>query len=146
MFQHQNLIASKFALFYRFTDSAKRKDTIEQFPIFAGLVDQQYYSELIYLESLSLTLRRKQRTLTQRQKTYNYVQNHLLPLVTDYYALLHKTLPETKKYTQIISLAQNPPEFDDSSLFQDDSIVTRYHALNAELEYKRDQRRQLAAG
>lgn len=142
MFQHQNLIASKFALFYRFTDSAKRKDTIEQFPIFAGLVDQQYYSELIYLESLSLTLRRKQRALTQRQKTYNYVQNHLLPLVKDYYALLHKTLPETKKYTQIISLAQNLPEFDDSSLFQDDSIVTRYHALNAELEYKRDQRRQ----
>ena len=70
------------------------------------------------------------------------MQNHLLPLVKDYYALLHKTLPETKKYTQIISLAQNLPEFDDSSLFQDDSIVTRYHALNAELEYKRDQRRQ----
>lgn len=33
LFQHQNLIASKFALFYRFSDFYKRKDVIEQFPI-----------------------------------------------------------------------------------------------------------------
>ena len=32
LFQHQNLMASKFALFYRFSDYYKRKDTIEQFP------------------------------------------------------------------------------------------------------------------
>ena len=47
LFQHQNLMASKFALFYRFSDFYKRKDIIEQFPVFAGLIDQEYYSDLI---------------------------------------------------------------------------------------------------
>lgn len=38
LFQHQNLMASKFALFYRFSAFYKRKDVIEQFPIFAGII------------------------------------------------------------------------------------------------------------
>ena len=38
LFQHQNLMASKFALFYRFSDYYKRKDVIDQFPVFAGMI------------------------------------------------------------------------------------------------------------
>lgn len=143
MFQHQNLIASKFALFYRFTDFAKRKDAIEQFPVFAGLVDQQYYSDLIRLESLKSSLRTKKLALTRMNKRVDYVQQHLLPLIEDYYALLGLELPEAKTTTQIVSLAKKLPEFDDASLFQDDSIVQRYHSLNRSLEEKRDQRRQI---
>ena len=47
LFQHQNLMASKFALFYRFSDFYKRKDVIDQFPVFAGMISQEYYSDLI---------------------------------------------------------------------------------------------------
>lgn len=46
LFQHQNLVANKFALFYRFDDSFKRKKTIMEFPVFLGLVDQEYYNLL----------------------------------------------------------------------------------------------------
>ncbi|WP_297430407.1 hypothetical protein [Clostridium sp.] len=49
LFQHQNLMASKFALFYRFSDFYKRKDIIDQFPVFAGIIGQEYYSDLIEL-------------------------------------------------------------------------------------------------
>lgn len=143
MFQHQNLIASKFALFYRFTDFAKRKDAIEQFPIFAGLVDQQYYSDLIRLESLKSSLRTKKLALNRMNKRVDYVRQHLLPLIENYYALLGIKLPEVKTTPQIVTLAKNLPEFDDNSLFQDDSIVQRYHSLNLLLEQKRDQRRQV---
>ena len=52
LFQHQNLIASKFALFYRFSDYYKRKDVIDQFPVFAGIVNQEYYSDLITVSDL----------------------------------------------------------------------------------------------
>ena len=52
MFQHQNLMASKFALFYRFSDYYKRKDAIDQFPVFAGMIGQEYYSTLIELNNL----------------------------------------------------------------------------------------------
>ena len=42
-------MASKFALFYRFSDFYKRKDVIDQFPVFAGMISQEYYSDLIQL-------------------------------------------------------------------------------------------------
>lgn len=41
--QHQNLIANKYSLFYRFDEKEKRDQTIENFKIFAGFVDQAYY-------------------------------------------------------------------------------------------------------
>lgn len=48
LFQHQNLMASKFALFYRFSDFYKRKDAIEQFPVFAGIISQANYIDPLF--------------------------------------------------------------------------------------------------
>ncbi len=44
MLQHQNLIANKHSLFYRFDEKEKRERVIDEFKIFAGLLDQQYYT------------------------------------------------------------------------------------------------------
>ncbi len=44
MLQHQNLIANKHAIFYRFDEKQKREQTIEQFKIFAGFVTQEYFT------------------------------------------------------------------------------------------------------
>ena len=44
MLQHQNLVANKHSLFYRFDEKEKRERVIDEFKIFAGLVDQQYYT------------------------------------------------------------------------------------------------------
>lgn len=52
LFQHQNLMASKFALFYRFSDFYKRKDVIDQFPVFAGMISQEYSELNAKLENL----------------------------------------------------------------------------------------------
>lgn len=43
LLQHQNLIANKHSLFYRFDQKEKREQTIDQFKIFAGFVNQEYY-------------------------------------------------------------------------------------------------------
>ncbi|EJG0217771.1 DUF3732 domain-containing protein, partial [Vibrio parahaemolyticus] len=43
MLQHQNLIANKHAVFYRFDEKEKREQAIEHFKIFLGLVDQEYF-------------------------------------------------------------------------------------------------------
>ena len=43
MLQHQNLIANKHAIFYRFDEKEKREQTIDQFKIFAGFVNQEYF-------------------------------------------------------------------------------------------------------
>lgn len=43
MLQHQNLIANKHAIFYRFDEKRKRDQAIEHFKILMGLVDEQYF-------------------------------------------------------------------------------------------------------
>ena len=43
MLQHQNLIANKHTIFYRFDQKEKQERIIDEFKIFAGYVDQQYY-------------------------------------------------------------------------------------------------------
>ena len=53
------MIASKFALFYRFSDYYKRKDVIDQFPVFAGIVNQEYYSDLITVSDLEKKLKQQ---------------------------------------------------------------------------------------
>ncbi|MCC5074086.1 DUF3732 domain-containing protein [Xanthomonas campestris] len=43
MLQHQNLIANKHAIFYRFDEREKRDQAINHFKIFMGLVDEAYF-------------------------------------------------------------------------------------------------------
>lgn len=140
LFQHQNLIASKFALFYRFTNDEKRKEVIDQFPVFAGFVDQHYYTDLIRLEELRQSLRKKKHALSHKSKQADYIQENLVPLVEDYYALIEKTFPETSTTTDILTIANNLPSFDDTDLFEEDSIIQRYHQLHQQIKEKKEQR------
>lgn len=43
MLQHQNLIANKHAIFYRFDEKEKRDQAINHFKILMGLVDEKYF-------------------------------------------------------------------------------------------------------
>lgn len=52
MLQHQNLIANKHAIFYRFDEDEKRKQVIEHFKVFVGFVDQKYFITKQELENL----------------------------------------------------------------------------------------------
>lgn len=58
--QQQNLIANKFALFYRFEEKDKKDQAIEHFKFFAGFVTPEYYS----LKQRENELYTQQRTLT----------------------------------------------------------------------------------
>lgn len=61
MFQHQNLIANKHSLFYRFDEKEKRERTIDEFKIFCGFVDQNYFLCKQQLNDLELKLERESR-------------------------------------------------------------------------------------
>jgi len=59
MLQHQNLIANKHAIFYRFDEKEKREQAIEHFKVFTGFVDQTYFiksQELNELKALEKTI------------------------------------------------------------------------------------------
>lgn len=57
MFQHQNLIANKHSLFYRFDEKEKREQTIDQFKIFASFVSQDYFIKNQQINELKQELR-----------------------------------------------------------------------------------------
>jgi hypothetical protein len=142
LFQHQNLMASKFALFYRFTNYYKRKDTIDQFPVFAGLIGQEYYSNLIELSSLESELRKKERERRKNAQSEEYIRSTWQPLLKDYYALLNINLEENLSIKQMKLRMDNLPKFDDTMLISNDGIRERYNGLINQLEKLRDQERE----
>lgn len=74
IFQQQNLIANKYALFYRFEDSLKRKSAIEEFPIFTGMINQRYYELTSELEELRKRITRKEKN----ELIYKQEKNELI--------------------------------------------------------------------
>jgi Protein of unknown function (DUF3732)/AAA domain len=43
MLQHQNLVANKHAIFFRFDEKERREQTIDHFKVFLGIADQDYF-------------------------------------------------------------------------------------------------------
>ena len=143
LFQHQNLIASKFALFYRFSDFYKRKDVIEQFPVFAGMISQEYYSDLIQLSTLKAQLKQKYKKQKVNEKSTAYIKENLSPLLKDYFALIEQDFDSKMSVQEMLKIASELPEFDDTQLFGENKITERYSDLNAELENLRNKEREI---
>lgn len=143
LFQHQNLMASKFALFYRFSDFYKRKDVIDQFPVFAGMISQEYYSDLIQLNSLKVQLKQKYKKQKANEKSTTIIKENLAPLLTDYFALLEQDFNGNISAQKMLKIASDLPEFDDSQLFGENKITERYSELNDELENLRNEEREI---
>ena len=143
MFQHQNLMASKFALFYRFSDYYKRQDVIDQFPVFAGIIGQEYYSSLILLNKLKKDLRKLQKEEGQNNGVTKKLKERLLPIFENYYALLNLRLDNSLSLKQLKNLSKNLPEIDYEQLVTAEGITQRYKELNAKLEELRDTEQDL---
>lgn len=133
MFQHQNLIANKFALFYRFNDYYKRKDTIEQFPVFAGLVDQEYYSKKIRLNELEDSLKKINNEEKLNMLSKQKLKESFLPLITEYFTLLNIAFNKNITLSELIHIAENLPEFSDLELYENEEIWKCKNELENEL-------------
>jgi hypothetical protein len=84
MLQHQNLIANKHSLFYRFDEKEKRDQTIEQFNIFAGFVNQDYFLKKQKLNELERDMKK---LADEKGKNQNYqlsITERLKGLLADY--------------------------------------------------------------
>lgn len=143
LFQHQNLMASKFALFYRFSDYYKRKDVIDQFPVFAGLIGQEYYSQLIELNTYKTKLKQLQKKKEANNKSISYIRNNLSPLLSDYFALLNKQFDDNISLQEMFKIASNLPNYDETQLFGESQIAERYNELKIKLEKLRDEEREI---
>lgn len=84
MFQHQNLIANKHALFYRFDEKEKREQVIEHIKIFLGFANQQYFLIAQNFERIKNELKLLNR---EKQQLDKFIQDNL-PTLEDKIQLL----------------------------------------------------------
>ena len=142
MFQHQNLMASKFALFYRFSDFYKRQDVIQQFPIFAGFIGQEYYTKTLELTDQRKKLKRLQKYERENESVDKKIRGELITVFKDYYALVNTPFVAKKSISDLIALSYELPDIDLSE-FSSKDIIDRYNALAKEIEDLRRQESEL---
>lgn len=131
--QHQNLIANKHSLFYRFDEKEKREQTIDQFKIFCGFVDQEYYIKKQQLNELFIELEKikKQNNLLDESKSI--LSEKLQEYLEEYKIIVGKPLFNTFAL-QIIS---NPKEYLDiienyeiEADYESNEFIKRLNQLN----------------
>ncbi|MGQ7288310.1 DUF3732 domain-containing protein [Vreelandella venusta] len=86
--QHQNLVANKHALFYRFDEKEKRDQAIDHTKIFLGLVDQKYFHLSQDKERLSTDVRRLERQKETNKRTSESYKKNVGPVLSQLYALM----------------------------------------------------------
>lgn len=124
LFQHQNLIANKHALFYRFDDITKRKRVIESLPVLLGSVDENYY-DLIRQEKDKIREIKTEKIIIDKLKSTKESEIAFLrDSIQLYYSFLNLTLEENLTLVDLKKIGKNlpyPPEIlnDQSKLFLD---------------------------
>lgn len=139
MFQHQNLVASKFALFYRFEDSQKREQTIKQFPVFAGWVDQQYYNYRLELDELLKQQKRTEKLQLSFSKSTEFLRRNLLDTFKRYYMLVGNNLDDNISLNKLLNLRKSLPDFTRESYLSEE-MERRYEELKKQREELKQQR------
>lgn len=109
LFQHQNLIASKHALFYRFDDVNKRKRVIEALPVLMGLVDGEYYDLIKQKKQFERLIKSEEIILEKlKSKRQNEIVN-LRELIQLYFSLIGQTLEQSLTLSQLKKIGSNLP-------------------------------------
>lgn len=139
LFQHQNLISNKFALFYRFDNINKKKGTIEEFPIFTGIVDQDYYNLIQEKSNLESNLKIIQRRIKDIIEDTNFIKETIEEDLKEYYLLLGKEFDENILADKDIkNILLNIPDFDDSKYINDKYVLKTVELENSIKELDSD--------
>lgn len=92
LFQHQNLIANKHAIFYRFDDMNKRKRIIDSFPVLLGELDESYYEFLRQKKDIEREIKLESALVEKLKKTKENEEVYLKNQIQIYYSHIGKTL------------------------------------------------------
>lgn len=148
MLQHQNLVANKHALFYRFDEKEKRDQAIEHIKIFLGLVDQKFFHLSQEKERLSADSRRLERQKeTNKRISENYKQK-VAPVLSQLYALMGFK-SEPLSLAKVLQHPQDAKEQLDSIIVAEkinhnsDAMTQRYEQLKFARNQKTAELRKL---
>jgi hypothetical protein len=146
--QHQNLVANKHALFFRFDEKEKRDQAIDHTKIFLGLVDQKYFHLSQEKERLTSDVRRLERQKeTNKRASENYKQN-VGPALSQLYALMGFK-DEPLSLEEVLRHPQDAKDQLDKIIVPDrinhnsDAMTERYNQLKLERSLKTAELRKL---
>lgn len=148
MLQHQNLIANKHALFYRFDEKEKRDQAIEHIKIFLGLVDQKFFHLSQEKERLSADLRRLERQKETNKRTSESYKQKVAPVLSQLYALMGFK-SEPLSLAKVLQHPQDAKEQLDSIIVAEkinhnsDAMTQRYEQLKFARNQKTAELRKL---
>lgn len=148
LLQHQNLVANKHALFYRFDEKEKRDQVIEHTKIFLGLVDQKFFHLSQEKERLNADLRHLERQKESNKRTSENYKQKVAPVLSQLYALMgFKDEP-----ISLIKVLQHPQDAKDQLdsiivaekiLHSSDAMTQRYEQLKLARNQKTSELRKL---
>lgn len=109
LFQHQNLVANKHALFYRFDDLAKRKRVIQALPVLLGVADSEYYQLVKLIKETERKILAEEKVLERiQQKKSNQIDN-IRDQIQIYYTMLDLNLEEGLSLRELKKIGLNLP-------------------------------------
>lgn len=146
--QHQNLVANKHALFYRFDEKEKRDQVIDHTKIFLGLVDQNYFLQSQEHERLTSEVNRLERQKIANQRASKSYEQKVGPALSQLYAMMgFEDQPLT-----LPTLLQNPQDakerldkiiVSEKIDHNSDAATQRYIELKQTRTYKTSELRKL---
>lgn len=148
MLQHQNLVANKHALFYRFDEKEKRDQAIEHTKIFLGLVDQKFFHLSQEKERLTAEVRHLERSKETNKRAVDSYKQKVGPELSQLYALMGFE-EEPLSLEKVLRHPQNAKDELDEIIVPEkikhnsDAITRRYNQLKLERTQKTSQLRRL---
>lgn len=142
LFQHQNLIANKHSIFYRFDDYYKRKKTLEDFPVLIGWANSEYFRLYRELEEKKKKLATERKLLKRLRLDSEQLASRLRSEIGGYYKLVGKEIDGDVTLSDLKRLAKNLPDVDavtyaDSNLKQAiEKVINQRDSLKSELGKK----------
>ncbi len=135
IFQHQNLIANKHALVYRFDDNYKRQAVIDSFPVFAGWADDEYFSLKRAIEAKQKQLRQLGLSQQKKDAAKRTIEAELKGHFKNYYSLVGREFNEDLNLSQLLALKGNLPTYTNET-FTAPELLDRYNLLKKEIDEK----------
>ncbi len=109
LFQHQNLIASKHALFYRFDDLVKRKRVIQALPVLLGVADSKYYQLVKLIKETERKIKAEEKILERIKEKSTKQADNIRDQIQIYYTMLDLTLEEGLSLRELRKIGLNLP-------------------------------------
>jgi DNA repair exonuclease SbcCD ATPase subunit len=138
LFQHQNLIANKHSIFYRFEDFYKRKKTIEDFPILIGWESSEYFIYRRELEKKQKELKADNKLVKSLKLKDEEIQFRLRSIIESYYNVIGLEIDTRFSLSELKEIAKKLPDVS-NTIYADSNIKGKVQVKLEEIEDLRAQ-------